>query len=113
MKTELQAGEVAVKEGGANIQRGFEAVGGKLFLTNQRLVFESHAFNMQTGATIVPLAEIAETALCWTRLLGLIPLVPNSLAVSTSDAERYRFVLFGRKDWKLAIDQQKAQGGAS
>ena len=45
-----------------------------------------------------------ETMLCWTKFLNLIPLAPNSIAICTSEGKQYRFVLFGRKDWKLAID---------
>ena len=111
MKTELVANETPVKEGVANLQRGAETVGGKLYLTNQRLIFESTAFNIQIGATIVLLQDISETKPCWTKFLNLIPIAPNSLAVSTSDGER-RFVLFGRKAWKVAIDDQQKQSDA-
>lgn len=108
MKNELLAGETITKSGVANLQRGVETVGGKLYLTNQRLVFESHAFNIQTGATIIPLSEVTETTPCWTKFLNLVPLAPNSLAIFTASEEQ-RFVLFGRKTWKAAIDQQRNQ----
>lgn len=106
MKTELLPNETVIKEGAANLQRGAETVGSKLFLTNQRLVFESHAFNIQTGATLIELAHIVKTALCWTKFLNLIPLAPNSLEVVTLQGEQHRFVLYGRKAWKLAIDSR-------
>ena len=109
MKTEMLQGEVAIKDGAANLQRGMEAVGGKLFLTNFRLVFESHKFNIQAGATIIPLVDISETKFCWTKLLNLLPIAPNSLAVFTSKGKQHRFVLLGRNEWKLAIDGQKEQ----
>jgi hypothetical protein len=112
MKTEMLPGEATIKEGVASLQRGIETVGGRLFLTNQRLIFESHAFNIQTGATIIPLGEISETMPCWTRYFNLIPIAPNSLAVSTSEGKQHRFVLFGRNEWKLAIDTQKKQNAA-
>ena len=111
MKTEMLPGEATVKEGVANLQRGVETVGGKLFLTNQRLVFESHAFNIQTGETTIPLGDISETMLCWTKFLNLIPITPNSLAVFTLEGRQHRFVLFGRTAWKVAIDAQKDQNG--
>ena len=106
MKTELLADEKITRSGVANLQRGAETVGGKLYLTNQRLVFESHALNVQTGTTIISLEEIVKTAPCWTKFLNLIPIAPNSLAVTTADAEK-RFVLFGRSAWKVAIDEEK------
>lgn len=104
MKTPMLPGESTIKEGWANLQRGRESVGGKLYLTNRRLIFESHVFNIQYGATIIPLGNITATKRCWTKFLNLIPMAPNSLAVSTSEGKQHRFVLFGRSRWKLAID---------
>ena len=53
MKTELNHNEKLVKKGGANLQKGVETVGGYLYLTNQRLIFEAHAINIQGGNTII------------------------------------------------------------
>lgn len=112
MKIDLRPNEKLIREGGANIQRGAEAVGGRLFLTNQRLFFQSHAFNVQTGATELPLSEIAGTRLCWTRFLGVFPAFPNTLAVRSISDKEYRFVLYGRKEWAAAIAaQQPSVGG--
>lgn len=108
MKTPLLPGETPIKDGGANLQRGIEAVGGRLYLTNHRLVFESHAFNIQTGATIIPLTSIAGARKCWTRFLNLIPLFPNSVAVATKEGNEYRFVTFGRQSWIDAIGRRPA-----
>lgn len=105
MKTPYLPDETAVKDGVANLQRGSESVGGRLYLTNQRLVFESHALNIQTGATIIPLSTITGVRKCWTKFLNLIPLVPNSVAVSTREGEQYRFVAFGRQTWIEAIER--------
>ncbi len=46
MKTQLNINEEIIKKGGANLQKGIEAVGGFLYLTNERLIFESHKFNV-------------------------------------------------------------------
>jgi hypothetical protein len=108
MKTALRQGETIVKEGAANLQRGIETVGGRLHLTNQRLVFEAHQFNVQAGSTEIDLADVQASRPCWTRFLGLIPMFPNSLAVSTSDGKEYRFVLFGRGAWSRAIEARRA-----
>ena len=108
MNTALRQGEAVVREGAANLQRGIETVGGKLRLTNQRLVFETHAFNVQRGTTEIELSDIASSQPCWTRFLGLIPLAPNSLAVLTKDGKEYRFVLFKRDSWRRDIEAHKA-----
>ncbi len=107
MKIDLRTGETLLREGGANLQRGIEAVGGRLFLTNERLLFQSHAFNVQTGATEIALADVRGTALRWTKLLGVLPLFPNSLAVQVRDGAEYCFVLYGRKIWQAAIEAQR------
>jgi len=107
MKTALRSGETVVREGAANLQKGIETVGGKLCLTNQRLVFETHAFNVQRGTTEIELANVLSAYPCWTRFLGLIPLAPNSLAVRTKDQREYRFVLFKRHAWCADIEARK------
>lgn len=107
MKTEFRQTEKIVKEGSANLQKNIETVGGKLYLTNQRLVFEAHALNIQSGAIEVELANIQSSEKCWTKLFGILPLFPNSLAVYTKEGKEFRFALFGRGAWAAAIDAKK------
>ena len=107
MKTQLLPGETLIKDGPANLQRGIEAVGGRVHLTSQRLVFESHAVNVQQGTTAIPLESITGVRKCWTRFLNLIPLVPNSIAVATKEGKEYRFVVFARQSWIDAIHGQQ------
>lgn len=104
MKTALNPGETLLREGAANLQRGIETVGGKLYLTDQRLIYEAHRFNVQSDAELIPLSRVRATALVWTKFLNLIPVFPNSLAVTLDDGVERRFVLYGREDWKTAID---------
>ena len=105
MKTELDAGESILKSSNANLQRGAETVGGRLHLTDRRLIFESHAFNLQTGTSTAALGEIVDAEPVWTLFLGRIPLMPNSLAVRTRDGRELRLVLFGRRTWRREILQ--------
>ncbi len=107
MQTELNLNEQILKQGSANLQKGMETVGGKLYLTNQRLVFEAHAVNVQGGNTEIALTDILSLVKCWTKFLGFIPLTPNSLEVHTKENVKYRFVLFGREAWKAAIEANK------
>jgi hypothetical protein len=107
MKTPLLPGESVVKEGAANMQRGIETVGGQLYLTGQRLIFEAHSFNLQTGATVISLTGVDGIRKCWTKFLNLIPVFPNSMAVSTNDGKEYRFVTFDRVAWIDTIDDQR------
>jgi len=104
MKTELKPGEELIKKGGGSLQKGVETVGGFLYLTSQRLIFEAHAINIQGGNTIIDLSDIESTEKCWTKFLNVIPLMPNSLAVHTRTGDEYRYVLFGRSDWQEKIN---------
>lgn len=112
MKTELRPGEKFVRDGSANLQRNIETVGGKLYLTNQRLVFESHKFNVQSGVTEVDLSNIQSLEKCWTKFLAFLPLFPNSLAVYTKQGKEYRFVLSGRGAWSAAIEATRSGANA-
>lgn len=113
MKTELRQGEALIKDGAANLQKNIETVSGKLYLTNQRLVFESHKFNVQSGVTEIELTNIQSSEKCWTKFLGFLPLFPNSLAVYTKQGKEWRFVIFGRGAWAAAIEAQKGDVNAS
>lgn len=103
MDIDLSANERVIRSGKANIQRGIEAVGGHIWLTNQRLAHRPHSLNVQKQPTDIKLSDIAVVRLCWTRLWGLIPMVPNSLAVITQNGREYRFVIGQRRDWLAAI----------
>lgn len=103
MHIELAPGEKLLKKGAANLQRGWEMVGGRLYLTTRRLHFSSHALNVNQGAQDIPLSEVVAVRPGWTKLLGLLPLVPNQLRVQT-EAGIFDFVVWGRASWKAAIE---------
>jgi len=107
MKTELFKEENLIKSGSANLQKGIETVGGKIYLTNKRLVFESHNFNVQSGKTEIKLIDINSLEFSWTKLFGLIPLIPNSLSVLTKDNKNLNFALSNRTMWKEEIEKAK------
>jgi hypothetical protein len=109
-QTPLHPGETLVRESRANLQRGLESVGGHLYLTDQRLLFESHRFNLQRGATEVPLADIAGVRKVWTKFLGVLPIMPNSLAIARTSGDEVRIVCGKRDDWIEAIG---AKSGAA
>ncbi|MEN5089784.1 hypothetical protein ABE458_03760 [Pseudomonas protegens] len=103
MKAELRGGEKIIKEGPANLQRNIETVGGRLFSTNQRVLFVAHKFNFQSAPDEIEISNIQSLQPAWTRFLGLIPVFPNSLSVFTKQGIESRFVLFGRDAWAAAI----------
>ncbi len=111
MKTPLLHDETLVRKGFANLQRGIETVGGHINLTSQRVIFESHVFNVQRGSTIVPLDQITGVTKCWTLFLNKIPLLPNSIAIATTDGTEQRLVLYSRQAWIDATDGQRRGHG--
>ncbi|MCC8618443.1 hypothetical protein [Xanthomonas vesicatoria] len=94
---------VVLRQAPANLQRGLEAVGGRLILTADTLLFQPHAFNVQTRSLAVPLSAIVSLQPRWTRLFGLLPVAPTSLAVQLDNGDAYRFVIGKRDQWIAAI----------
>ena len=90
----FDAGETIFHFGPANHFKGLESVGGKLFLTDRRLRFRSHAFNVQTHDESYPLGWVRHVEA--SRTLGI---VPNGLLVHFADGRRERFVVGARDVW--------------
>lgn len=103
MKTALEPDEEIKKEGRANVQRGLETVGGHLYLTDLRLVFEPHEQNVQIATITLYLSDVKSIKAAWTKFLSFIPVAPNSLKVSLGSGEDYKFVLSDRSHWASSI----------
>lgn len=93
-KIEIADGETILFETGANHFKGAEGVGGKLYLTNQRLVFKSHKFNIQKHELSIGLRDIAKVDRY--KTLGL---VNNGLMVTTSENTTEKFVVQQIEEW--------------
>lgn len=87
------------------MQRGIEAVGGRLTLTAAELHFEAHRFNAQRGPTTIPLTDLQEVSPTWAKVFGFLPLAPNSIRVSTKSGATFSFVVTKREAWIEAITQ--------
>ncbi len=112
IKSPLHPGESLLKQSKANFQRGIETVGGHLYLTTQRLIFESHRFNVQAGATAIDLREVTGVQKGWTKFLGVLPIFPNAIVVATSDGRQHEVVCSKRGDWLAAIETARAEASA-
>ena len=108
LQTPLQPGERLVKESGANLQRGIESVGGIASSPIGGLIFESHKFNVQSGATEIPLSDVADMRKVWTKSLGAIPIATNSIAQTTAGGQEHRIVCNKRDAWIEAVRSQAA-----
>ena len=94
MKIDIKAGETILFETGANHFKGAEAVGGKLYLTNKRLVFKSHKLNIQNHELSIILSGIGKVDRY--KAPGL---ANNGLAVTTSDNKIEKFVVQQPDEW--------------
>ncbi len=89
-----------------NLMRGWEGVGGRLRLTTERLLFEPHRFNVQTGTAEIPLGSVVGTEVGWTRMGG-VRVAPNTFFVRTREGRTYQFISWSRRAWVRAIDEQR------
>lgn len=94
IKIDTEADENILFETGANHFKGIEGVGGKLYLTNKRLVFKSHKLNIQNQELSIFLSNIEKVGRY--KTLGL---VNNGLAVTTIDNKIEKFVVQQIDDW--------------
>ncbi|MCG3418128.1 hypothetical protein [Oceanobacillus jordanicus] len=96
--------ENIVKQGMANLFKGKEGVGGKLYLTDQQLIHKAHKANIQRGKVEINLIDIDHLELYTNKIFG-ISLIKNGLMVVAKDGKQYKFVVNKREDWKREIER--------
>lgn len=99
MRTKLNENERLIKEGKATFFNTFlstlgPSAGGTLYLTNQRLIFEGHGFNVGKESAILNLSDVASSGTGF----------PNTFYVITNQNQEFKFSVFGKKDWCSAVD---------
>lgn len=72
----------------ANLIKGMEAVGGKIFFEEEAMTFKSHSLNIQNGDTTIFYSNI--TAVKKANSLGFIP---NRMIVITKNGTENKFVV--------------------
>lgn len=92
MVVSLHEGEkYLVEKTSANLYKGFEAVGGHLTITDKRLIFNAHKFNIQGGITEILLCDIVSI-----DKAKSLKIIPNKMIVNTKDGKSYKFVVYKR-----------------
>lgn len=94
IKINLDNDERLIFETPANHFKGIEGVGGKLFLTNKRLVFKSHKLNIQNHELSINFSEIMKVDKYKTP--GLIN---NGLSIQTEKQTTEKFVVEKIDEW--------------
>ena len=90
---DLLEDEVIELETVANLFRGLEGVGGKLFITNKNVLFKSHKFNIQKGQTTILFSAIKRLE---TR--KTMKVVDSGLRITTLAGTHFDFVVNNRED---------------
>jgi hypothetical protein len=101
IKPELLETEKLEEEIFANLFRGLEGVGGKIFLTNQRLIFKSHSFNIQKGQTNIEYSIISSV-----QKRKTAKLIDNGIKIITKQNTEYDFVVNDRDDVLVKIQNK-------
>ena len=93
-KIETEPDEHILFETPANHFKKIEGVGGKLYLTNKRLIFKSHKLNIQNHQLYIQLTDVSNVDRY--KTLGL---VNNGLSITTIDNKIEKFVVEQVESW--------------
>jgi hypothetical protein len=99
----LEAGETTLLTKAANIRKSMEYAGGKLTLTDRRLVVEPHNLNIDSHAVDIALANIATV-----EPFPMFGFIPTGVRLGLKDGTEQRLVVWGRAEVMAAI--KKAAG---
>lgn len=80
-----------------------KSFGGRLYLLQDRLQFQSHGINFKKQGTLIYIEEIEEV-----NFYSTLGVMPNGLLIRTIDGCTKKFVVIGRRLWKKEIEKLKA-----
>lgn len=86
----------------ANHFKAIEAVGGILYLTDQRVVFKSHKFNIQKHTLSINLDEIASVDKY--KVFGFSN---NGLLIKTKNGLKEKFTVLQPEEWLQQVENSK------
>jgi len=98
----LKKGEKILADRVANLFRGIEGVGGRLKVTNKRLIFEPHAVNIQKQVLEVPMNQIKEV-----NTRNTMGFIPNGIMIKLASGQEYKFVVWKREELIRLIDENR------
>jgi hypothetical protein len=107
-KIETAPDEDVKFETAANRFKGIEAVGGRLYLTNKRVIFKSHKLNIQNHLLSIELGEIEGVDSHTT-----LDLIDNGLLITTSQGATEKFVVEQIEDWVNLLPVKKSSQSVS
>ena len=99
IKFDLNKDEVVIHQGDANLFRKNEVTGGLLYLTNERLIFVPHIFNIDRSRQDIEIEEILRLKEVRTLIID------NGLVIESKQQVDYRFVLNEREKWVEELEK--------
>lgn len=105
----ISGGELTIMEVPANLWRGWEAVGGKLTITNQRVVFLPHGVNFHKAPLEIELDSI-ESVGPIRHQRGLLRARVARVTLRTKTGQAYEFVVKDGEGLVGAIFTQRSKG---
>ncbi len=100
----LKEGEVVVHDEGASHFQNFIAIGGRLKLTNDRLLFYSHNLRNHSHQLVIDLKEIVSIEFFKTLLIN-----PNGITLMLKNGDIENFIVDDRKLWSERIMSMQIQ----
>lgn len=100
---ELKEGEIVELSRPANHFMGIEGVGGRIFITNQRFVFKSHAANLQAHELTLQYTDIKKIV-----FYNTLAIVPNGLKLILKNGKEERFAVWKRQLVRELIQKKMA-----
>lgn len=90
--------EMPILSSPANHFLNREGVGGRLYLFEDKIVFKSHQFNFQNHEMTIKRSDILEI-----RFYNILGFIPTGMKVVTNQGKVEKFVVNGRKHWKVQL----------
>jgi RNA 3'-terminal phosphate cyclase len=99
----LASNEAIILEAKANLNPR----GGRLTLTNQKLVFTPNKIHFGASPTEIPLDTIKSCEAHFMTLLFVIPIYKCGVTVETKSGEEFNFVVTKWSKWHAEIEQAR------
>ncbi|OGY85393.1 MAG: hypothetical protein A2233_05020 [Candidatus Kerfeldbacteria bacterium RIFOXYA2_FULL_38_24] len=101
MNIVLQPQEHIIRQGYANHFEHHVRMTGKLYLTNQRLYFVTHALNFKQYHLSIPLQNIIGL-----ELKNNLKFFSHGLLILLKNEQKQQFIVWLRKIWKRLLEQE-------
>lgn len=85
----------------ANLFRGLEAVGGRMKITENKIVFHPHKLNVNQVDLTLNMSDIKEVG-----KRNTLYIVPNGMRIVVNSGEEYKFVVNNRRKLIKRITEQ-------